>query len=173
MPRTRGILAAIAVVALIALVATASITWYRWAVTGDRHDELTTMAAYAPDRQEKAAGRIVAGLNSHDPSHVEVMRNFSNAPDADADNAAITENITAAMPPFGCNYLLLSVTDSGEQPASDTVPWFTARNAHGFDMHLTLNCPDAPPVARTIRVIAIPAGMGGYWAEASLIVLDT
>jgi hypothetical protein len=49
------------------------------------------------------------------------------------------------------------------------VPWFSGRSqARGFDMKLQQLCPGQQPKPRTIRVIAIPSGMGGYWAEAAL-----
>jgi hypothetical protein len=35
-------------------------------------------------------------------------------------------------------------------------------------MNLQQLCPGRPPTSRIIRVVAIPSGMGGYWAEAAL-----
>lgn len=153
--------------ALIAAVA-AMLVWYLWATDND-NTELTEMKAYTADRQEKAARAIVDGLNSRDPQNVDLLRNTSAVPDAELDNAAITENITQAMPQPGCEYYLTSVKDMGEVDAS-AVPWFTSDRARGFDMQLQQNCHGTQSMSRTIRVTAIPSGMGGYWAEASLTV---
>jgi len=85
-----------------------------------------------------------------------------------AHNARISQNIAAVFPPPGCNYTLLSIEDMGQQDPAD-VPWFKgASQARGFDMKLDQLCPGQQPTPRTIRVIAIPSGMGGYWAEAAL-----
>ena len=66
---------------------------------------------------------------------------------------------------------LVGVEDKGEQehPAA-LPPWYgdASQHARGFDMKLLQLCPGQHPKPRTIRVIAIPSGMGGYWAEAAL-----
>jgi len=66
---------------------------------------------------------------------------------------------------------LVGVEDKGEQehPAA-LPPWYgdASQHAWGFDMKLQQLCPGQQPTLRTIRVIAIPGGMGGYWAEAAL-----
>jgi hypothetical protein len=127
------------------------------------------MKTYTPDVQEKAAKGIVARLNTHNPDNVELMRNHSGDLDREADNAQIAKNIAAVLPPPGCEYTLVGIEDKGEQtPAA--VPWFSGPSqARGFDMKLQQICPGKGPTPRTIRVIAIPSGMGGYWAEAALI----
>jgi hypothetical protein len=126
------------------------------------------MNDYNNETQEKAAQRVLEGLNTHNPDSVKLMRNHSGNPDREADNARITENIAAVLPPPGCEYGLVSIEDQGEQdPAA--VPWFSGTSqARGFDMKLQQLCPGQAPKPRTIRVIAIPSGMGGYWAEAAL-----
>jgi hypothetical protein len=126
------------------------------------------MRDYTAETQEKAAQSIVAGLNTHNPDNVDLMRNHSGNPDREADNARITTNIAIVLPPPGCQYSLVSIEDKGEQdPAA--VPWFSGpTQARGFDMKLQQLCPGRQPTRRTIRVIAIPSGMGGYWAEAAL-----
>lgn len=145
----------IAMVALAAVVGSA--VWYRWA-TDD--SAFTAMKGYPPARQAEAAKGIVAGLNSRDPRNVDLLRNNSVVPKADADNAAITQNIIAAMPPVGCQYSLTNLKDAGSQDVA-TVPWFKPSNARGFDMKLQQTCPGQAPVPGTIRVIAIPSGMAG------------
>ena len=124
------------------------------------------MRDYTPEKQESAAKDIIAGLNTRSPDNVELMHSQS-----DAINMAIAENITAVLPPPGCQYTLVSIEDKGEQEhPADLVPWFStiADHAQGFDMKLQQLCPTQPPTPRTIRVIAIPSGMGGYWAPAAL-----
>ena len=155
--------AVIAVVLAVVVLGSGGL-WYLH-ITED--DNPYPMKDYAPARQEKAAAAIVAGLNSRDPDNVELMHNHSGNPDRSADNARIAENITAVLPPPGCQYTLVGVEDRGEQDVS-TVPWFTPSGARGFDMNLQQRCPGRQPMPRTIRVIAIPSGMGGYWAEAAL-----
>ncbi len=126
------------------------------------------MKDYNNETQEKAAKRLVEGLNTHDPDSVKLMRNHSGNPDREADNARITKNIAAVLPPPSCEYGLVGIEDKGQQdPAA--VPWFSGPSqARGFDMKLQQLCLGQPPKSRTIRVIAIPSGMGGYWAEAAL-----
>ena len=120
--------------------------------------------------QQQRAQDIVAGLNTHNPDSVEVFR-IEGQPQSDFYLTSITQNITAVLPPSGCQYALQSIEDKGEQlhPA-ELVPWYGAAvdHASGFDMKLRQECPGQPPTPRTIRVIAIPSGMGGYWAEAAL-----
>jgi hypothetical protein len=126
------------------------------------------MKDYTAETQEKAAKSIVAGLNTHNPDNVDLMRNHSGDPDRDADNAQITENIAAVLPSAGCRYNLASIEDQGEQDPG-AVPWFSGpTQARGFDMKLQQLCLGQAPTPRTIRVIAIPSGMGGYWGEAAL-----
>ncbi|WP_445168397.1 hypothetical protein ACTXG7_03130 [Mycolicibacterium sp. Dal123E01] len=126
------------------------------------------MKDYTAEVQQTAAQSIVAGLNTRNPVNVDLMRDHSGNADREADNARITQNIAAALPPPGCQYSLLSIEDRGEQDPAD-VPWFGgASRARGFDMKLQELCPEESPTPRTIRVIAIPSGMGGYWAEAAL-----
>jgi hypothetical protein len=158
--RTTAVIAA--VLAVVALGGGG--LWY-WQTTED--DNPYPMKDDSPARQEKAATAIVAGLNSRDPDNVDVIRNHSGNPDRAADNALIAENITAVLPLPGCQYTLVGVEDRGEQDVS-AVPWFAPSQARGFDMNLQQLCPGRPPTSRIIRVVAIPSGMGGYWAEAAL-----
>lgn len=134
-----------------------------------RSDSANTMKDYTPERQQEAAESIVAGLNTHDPKNVPLLRNTSAVPDADADNAQINANISAAMPPSGCHYTVASVTDRGDQGVQK-LPWFSPHETRRFDMNVHQICPGQAEVERTIGVLAIPSGMGGYWAEASLVV---
>jgi hypothetical protein len=155
-----------AVLLAVLLGCGAAVAYHRWA-TDD--SDLTDMKAYGPDRQNDAAHSIVAGLNTHDVKKVELLRNTSAVPDAAADNAQIDQNIGAAMPPAGCSYTLESVTDRGSL-GEQTLPWASAHQTWRFDMHLQQNCPGQAPAPRTIGVLATPSGMGGYWAEAALVV---
>jgi hypothetical protein len=128
------------------------------------------MRDYTPKRQEEAAKAIVAGLNTRNPDNVELLR-FDGQPESDVVNMAIAENVTAVLPAHGCQYALVSIEDKGEQEhPADLVPWYSksVRHAWGFDMKLQQLCPTQQPTPRTIRVIAIPSGMGGGWAEAAL-----
>jgi hypothetical protein len=128
------------------------------------------MRDYTPERQEEAAKAIVAGLNTRNPDNVWALR-FHGHPESDGDNMAIAENITAVLPPPGCQYTLVSIEDKGEQEhPADLVPWYStiAEHAWGFDMKLQQLCPGQQPTPHTIRVIAIPGGMGGFWASAAL-----
>ncbi|WP_141564464.1 hypothetical protein [Mycolicibacterium palauense] len=123
------------------------------------------MRDYTPEEQKKAAESLVAGLNTHDLDKVELLR-FRNYPHQEIAEKAIDENIVAALPPPDCRYVLDGVEDKGEQdPAA--APWYQPEHAWGFDMKLQQRCPGQQPTPRTIRVIAIPSGMGGYWAEAA------
>lgn len=161
----RPILLLVIVLVAAALIAGA-ILLYRWATSDD---ELGQMKDYPPARQEEAARSIVDGLNSRDAKNVDLLRNHSDVPDAPADNAQIDQNIEAAMPPPGCHYVLDSVRDRGDQGIQQ-LPWFSPHQSRRFDMLIQQVCPGKPTVPRTIGVIAIPSGMGGYWAEASLVV---
>lgn len=133
------------------------------------HDSVNTMKDYTPQRQQEAAESIVAGLNTHDPKNVPLLRNTSAVPDADADNAQINANIAAAMPPPECRYTVASVTDRGDQGVQK-LPWFSPHETRRFDIAVHQICPGQKDVERAIGVLAIPSGMGGYWAEASLVV---
>ena len=126
------------------------------------------MRDYTREVQEESAKAIVAGLNSGNPANVELLRNHSGNADREADNARIVANIEAVLPPPGCQYELEGVEDKGEQdPAA--VPWFGgATHARGFDMKLQQSCMGRQPIPRTIRVVAIPSGMGGYWVAGAL-----
>lgn len=164
-PTARGTaLAGVLIVAVVAAIA-AGIALYLPA--GD--DSVNTMKDYTPERQQQAAESIVAGLNTHDPKNVPLLRNTSAVPDADADNAQINANITAAMPPPECRYTVVSVTDRGDQGVQK-LPWFSPHETRRFDISVHQICPGQAQVERTIGVLAIPSGMGGYWAEASLVV---
>lgn len=128
------------------------------------------MRDYTSELQEDAAKRIVAGLNTRNPDNVELLR-FDGQPESDVTNKAIAENITAVLPAPGCQYTLASIEDEGEQEhPADLVPWYSKAVDHGwgFDMNLQQRCPAQQPTPRTIRVIAIPSGMGGFWAAAAL-----
>ncbi|MDX1874548.1 hypothetical protein SBI67_20705 [Mycolicibacterium sp. 120266] len=152
-------------VSIVAAVAAAGIALY---LSAD-DDSVNTMKDYTPERQQEAAESIVAGLNTHDPKNVPLLRNASAVPDADADNAQINANIIAATPPSGCHYTVASVTDRGDQGVQK-LPWFSPHETRRFDMTVHQICPGQSEVERTIGVLAIPSGMGGYWAEASLVV---
>ena len=126
------------------------------------------MKDYSTETQEQAARSIVAGLNTHNPDKVDLIRNHSGNPDREADNARIADNISAVLPAPGCEYALAAVEDKGIQDPA-LVPWFSGpTQARGFDMKIEQLCPGHQPTPRVIRVIAIPSGMGGYWAEAAL-----
>lgn len=124
------------------------------------------MRDYTPGEQKRAAESLVAGLNSHDPANVKLVR-FDDYPDKDAADKAIDANIAAALPPPDCSYVLVGVDDEGEHDP-DGARWYQPQHAWGFDMNLEQQCPGTPSTPRTIRVIAIPSGMGGLWAEAAL-----
>jgi hypothetical protein len=124
------------------------------------------MKDYTAETQGKVAKGIVAGLNTHDPNKVSLFF-IDGQPESDTYRKALTDNIGAALPPPDCQYTLIGIEDQGKQdPAA--VPWYHPSQAHGFDMKLQQLCPGQQPKPRTIRVIAIPSGMGGYWAEAAL-----
>jgi len=128
------------------------------------------MRDYTPEVQEKAAQEIVAGLNTGNPDNVWLLR-FHGNPESDAKNALIRANITAVLPAPGCRYVLDGIDDKGEQEhPAELVPWYAnaVDHAWGFDMKLHQRCPGEQPTPRTIRVIATPSGMGGYWAESAL-----
>lgn len=128
------------------------------------------MRDYTPAVQDKAAAAIVAGLNTHNSDNVDLLR-FHGHPESDGNNKAIAENITAVLPPPSCQYTLLGTKDEGEQQhPAELVPWYSTivEHAWGFDMKIQQICPGIQPTPRTIRVIAVPGGMGGYWAEAAL-----
>ncbi|TXH15271.1 MAG: hypothetical protein E6R06_33270 [Mycobacterium sp.] len=169
--------AVIAVGVLFVLILGAGVAWFGyWSVVDSRNPygghNSYGMRDYTRDVQEKSANAIVAGLNSGNPDDVDLMRNHSGNADREADNARITANIEAVLPPPGCRYELEGIEDKGEQdPAA--VPWFGGpTHARGFDMKLRQLCTGGPPTQRTIRVIAIPSGMGGYWAAAALQALN-
>lgn len=166
------VLSATGVLAVLVLGGLAGWSWYVHIVDSRNayggHNSFG-MRDYTPEMQEKAAIAIVNGLNTRNPDNVEqIIRNHSGDPDREADNARITQNLTAVLPPPGCQYTLVSIEDQGEQdPAA--VPWFSGpTHARGFDMKLQQLCPAQQSTSRIIRVIAIPSGMGGYWAEAAL-----
>ncbi|MBB3601689.1 hypothetical protein FHT40_001322 [Mycolicibacterium sp. BK556] len=158
---TRSIVVVTLAIALLCLGGAA--LWYLYA-TEDVNPY--PMKDYNAATQQKAAEAVVAGLNTHNPDNVDLMR-IDGQPESDANLKAITANITPTLPPPGCQYALNGVEDKGEQDPAD-VPWYHPSQARGFDMKLQQLCPGQPPTPRTIRVIAIPSGMGGYWAEAAL-----
>jgi hypothetical protein len=162
--RRRRKLIAIAVAFTLACIGGGGL-WYLYA-TEDVNPY--PMKAYTSDVQEKAAKGIVAGLNTHNPDKVELFR-IDGQPESDAYSRAITANIVAVLPPPNCQYGLVGIEDKGEQDPAP-VSWYSRPSrARGFDMKLQQICPGKGPTPRTIRVIAIPSGMGGYWAEAALV----
>jgi hypothetical protein len=163
--RARRPVLLLAIVLVAGALVAGAIILYRWATSDD---DLGQMKDYPPARQQEAARSIVDGLNSRDPKNVDLLRNHSDVPDAAADNAQIDHNIEAAMPPPGCHYVLESVHDRGDQGVQK-LPWFSPHQTRRFDMQIQQVCPGEPTISRTIGVLAIPSGMGGYWAEASLI----
>jgi hypothetical protein len=139
-----------------------------WWLSAKKSANPSAMKDYGTETQQRAAQSIVAGLNTRDPIKVDLIRNHSGNPDREADNARITDNISAVLPQPGCEYALAAVEDEGRQDPA-LVPWFSGpHQARGFDMKLRQLCPGRQPAPLTIRVIAIPSGMGGYWAEAAL-----
>ena len=137
--------------------------WYLYAT---ENDNPSPMKDYTADVQKKAAQSIVAGLNTHDPDSVDLFR-IDGQPQTPAYLTAVTANITAVLPLPGCRYALTGTEDRGPQdPAA--VPWYHPSQARAFDMKLEQQCPGQASTPRTIRVVAIPSGMGGYWAEAAL-----
>lgn len=162
--------AAIAVGIVLGVVVIAAVAWFwYWHIVDTNpnggHNSYG-MRAYTPEVQQKAAESIVAALNTHNPDNVKLLR-FRGYPDNGAAEKAIDDNIAAALPSPDCRYTLISIEDKGEQdPAA--APWYRPQHAWGFDMKLHQLCPGRQSTPRTIRVIAIPSGMGGYWAEAAL-----
>ncbi|OBC01100.1 hypothetical protein A5784_02510 [Mycobacterium sp. 852013-50091_SCH5140682] len=161
------------VVAVIVIGGAVAWFWY-WHIIDSRNPygghNSYGMRDYTPAMQEKAAGAIVSALNTRNPDNVDLLR-FHGHPENDVTNKTITENITAVLPPPGCQYALVSVEDKGDQEHPATlVPWYAkaVEHARAFDMQLQQLCPGQQSTPRTIRVIAIPSGMGGYWAEAAL-----
>jgi hypothetical protein len=164
----KAVLIAAGVLAALALGGLVAWFWY-WHIIDSRDPNRSCysygMRCYTPEIQEEAAKAIVAGLNTRNLDRVELMHSDSDAPDM-----AIAGNITAVLPAPGCQYALVSIEDKGEQEhPADLVPWYTGvEHARGFDMKLQQLCPTQQPTPHTIRVIAIPEGMGGFWAEAAL-----
>ena len=153
-----------AISALALAVVAVGVGWY----FSSESDNEAEMKSYTPQREHQAAQSIIDGLNTRNPKNVPLLRNTSAVPDADADNAQIDANVTAAMPPVGCQYALSSVADRGDQGVQK-LPWFSPHETWRFDMTVRQICPGGANTDRTIGVLAIPSGMGGYWAEASLI----
>jgi hypothetical protein len=171
--KNRRILIALGVLAGVALAGFAVLAAYGQ-ILGSRNPygghNSYGMRDYLPAAQYKAAAAIVAGLNTRNPDNVDLLR-FHGQPGSDSDNRAIADNITAALPPPGCQFSLVGTKDEGEQAhPSDLVPWYgtSVSHARGFDIDVRQLCPGRQPSTRSIRVIAIPSGMGGYWAEAAL-----
>lgn len=174
MSKTR--MAVIGVGGIVGVLVIAAVAWFGyWQIVDSRNPygghNSYGMRDYTPADQKAAAQQIVAGLNTGNPDNVHLMRNHSGNPDRESDNAAIRANIAAVLPAPGCRYVLDAVEDKGEQEQpADLVPWYANALGHawGFDMKLRQLCPGQQTTPRTIRVISIPSGMGGYWAEASL-----
>lgn len=169
----RRTLMAAGVIAVIIVGGAIAWFWY-WHIVDSRNPygghNSYGMRDYTPAMQEKAAKAIVAGLNTRNPDSVDLLR-FHGHPENDVTNKAIAENITTVLPPPGCQYDLLSVQDRGEQEDPATlVPWYgkAVEHARAFDMKLQQLCPGKQSTPHTIGVVAIPSGMGGYWAEAAL-----
>jgi hypothetical protein len=94
------------------------------------------MRDYTPERQEKAAHGIVAGLNTGSPDSVRLAR-YDGYPVLEAVNALIRANVTAVLPAPGCRYVLDGIEDKGEQERpAELVPWYAnaVDHAWGFDM---------------------------------------
>jgi hypothetical protein len=172
-------IAAISAGIVVGIVAIGLVAWFwYWHIVDSRNPygghNSYGMRDYTPAVQEKAAQRIVSGLNTRNPDNVELLR-FHGRPEYDVPNAAIRDNVAAVLPDPGCRYVLDGVVDRGEQDhPADLVPWYakTVGHAWGFDMKLQQLCPGQHTTPRTIRVIAISPGefgsSGGYWAEAAL-----
>jgi hypothetical protein len=152
------------VIAAVVIAVCGGVLWYLH--TTEHENPYPMKDYYGTEQQQHAAEDVVAGLNSRNPDNVELFR-IDGQPESAAYATAITQNITAVLPPLGCRYTLVGTEDKGEQDPAD-VPWYHPGQARGFDMKLQQICPGQPPTPRTIRVIAIPSGMGGYWAEAAL-----
>jgi hypothetical protein len=176
--KTRKAVIAVGVLAGIALAGFPALAWYGHILDSRNpyggHNSYG-MRDYTPHDEEKAAKAIIAGLNTRNPDNVELLR-FHGHPKDDVANQAIAENITAVLPPPGCQYVLVGIEDKVAQdhPAA-LVPWYRSvvEHAWGFDMNLRQLCSGHQPTPRTVRVIAIDAGWAGYWAEAALEERET
>ncbi|UBV20311.1 MULTISPECIES: hypothetical protein [Mycolicibacterium] len=116
------------------------------------------------ERQEKQAQLLLAQLNSHNASRVDLP----TARGVDRDYSRARRNVLAAMPRQGCHYDLDSVQDRGVhddlQIGDERI-----RHVYRYDIHVREQCPQSPPVPMTIGVLSTPS-TGGHWYPAALTV---
>ena len=114
-------------------------------------DDPTSLKTFPADQQQKKAQLIVDGLNTHDVSKVYVVRG-NNTTDAKEIAAQREQDgtVQAAMPAPGCQYVLKSVDDKGEQ-GTKVVPGLTKEHrVWRLGLKVEEQCPAQPLQTRTL-----------------------
>lgn len=129
-------------------------------------DDPTSLKTFPADQQQKKAQLIVDGLNTHDVSKVYVVRG-NNTADAKelASQRQQDETVQAAMPAPGCQYVLKSVDDKGEQ-GTKIIPGLTKEHrVWRIELNVAEQCPAQPSRSRTLDLDFIP--FMAHWTPVS------
>jgi hypothetical protein len=148
----------LAPVIVVVVVLVAGVAAWLWVRASD--DGVAKLGDYGPDKQRQWAARLVAGLNTRDAEQVPVLRLRGHLSDGQRNS------IEAAMPAPGCQYVLLSVQDRGEQSKQPIPGLDSEKSTYRFDMTVEEQCRPSHP-SRVLGVVAI-AEMG-YWDPYSFI----
>jgi len=114
-------------------------------------DDPTSLKNFPADQQQKKAQLIVDGLNTHDVSKVYVVRgnNTTDAKELTAQREQ-DETVRAALPAQGCQYVLKSVDDKGEQ-GTKVIPGLTKEHrVWRLELNVEEHCPAQPLQSRTL-----------------------
>ncbi|MDM2245749.1 hypothetical protein PP451_07140 [Mycobacteroides abscessus] len=114
-------------------------------------DDPTSLKTFPADQQQKKAQLIVDGLNTHDVSKVYVVRG-NNTTDARelAAQRQQDETVRAAMPAAGCQYVLKSVDDKGEQGTKVITGLTKEHRVWRLELNVEEQCPAQPLQSRTL-----------------------
>lgn len=126
-----------------------------WLCTLPSNTDGLGVGDYGPDEQWGWAQQLTAGLNTGVAAEVPVLRANGEM------SAAQASTIEAALPTPGCRYMLVSVSDRGEQGQHSTPGRRGENLTYRFDMRVNQQCPNGLVRSRTIGVMAV-AEMG-YW----------
>lgn len=116
-------------------------------------DDPTALRDFPTNQQYRKAQLIVDGLNTHDVSKVYVVRG-NNTTDSKELAAQREQNQTVqeSMPAPGCQYVLKTVDDKGEQ-GTKTIPGLTKEHrVWRLDLNVDEQCPSQPSQSRTLSL---------------------
>lgn len=118
--------------------------------------------------QERQANYVIDGLNKHDVSKVDVIRgNNLTDPKSVAALDAQNKTVASSLPAPGCQYVLKSIDDKGEQ-AQQIPPGLTKESrVYRLDLNVDEQCTGQSSQSRTLGLLLVP--YWGYWTPLAFV----